>query len=103
MGQVAKGEIVGLTANTQYHIKVTGTKGSSTTESTDVSQWTLPAQPTDLTQTSRTHNEIVVSWTQVSGADYMLRFKKSGVTDWTDLGNLGKVATRIITGLDTET
>ena len=83
--------ITGLTAGTQYEIKVTAVNGSTSGTASDVltaSTVNLPVAPskvTGLQKVSATETTISVKWSASTNAtSYMLNYRAKGAASWTE-------------------
>ena len=89
VGDVATYEFTGLTADTQYTLKVRSKNSQTTSTGVSVSASTLanaPAAPTGLSTSGISQTAIAISWTKSTGATgYKVRF--SGFS-WVNLGDV---------------
>ncbi len=98
VGDVATYEFTGLTADTQYTLKVRSKNSQTTSTGVSVSASTLPnapAAPTSLQTSGISQTGITLTWTKSAGATAYKVRKDSG-DSWTALGD---VATYSFTGL----
>jgi len=97
VGDVATFEFTGLTADTQYSLKVRSKNSQTTSTGVSVSASTLPnapAAPTGLTTSGISHSAITLNWSKSTGATgYKVQVDSGAMT------TLGDVATYEFTGL----
>ena len=104
LGDVATHTFTGLTANTQYTLKVIASNSGGDSAAASTSASTLaalpnaPAAPTGLSTSGITQTAITLSWTKSSGATaYKVQVDSGAVA------TLGDVATHTFTGLSAGT
>ena len=101
LGDVATHTFTGLSANTQYALKVIASNSGGDSAAATVNASTLPnapASPTSLTTGTITQTSIVLNWTKSAGATgYKVQVDSDAVT------TLGDVATYTFTGLTADT
>ena len=101
LGDVATHTFTGLSANTQYTLKVIASNSGGDSAAASSSASTLPnapASPTSLTTGTITQTTIVLNWTKSAGATgYKVQVDSGAVT------TLGDVATHTFTGLTADT
>ncbi len=101
LGDVATHTFTGLSANTQYALKVIASNNGGDSAAATVNASTLPnapASPTSLTTGTITQTSIVLNWTKSAGASGYKVQVDSGT-----VATLGDVATHTFTGLSADT
>ncbi len=101
LGDVATHDFTGLTANTQYTLKVIAFNSGGESGETTVNASTLPnapATPTGLASLGGTHDSITISWTRSTGATGYKVQVDSGT-----VATLGDLSIHTFTGLTTDT
>ena len=99
IGNVASTIVTGLSAGTEYTLKVFASNAGGSSAAASLTAITLPAVPTGLSSSGITQTSITLNWTKSSGASsYDVR--GGTLTAWT---NAGDVATYTFSGLTANT
>jgi hypothetical protein len=110
LGDVNTYTITGLSHSTAYLVAVTAinsvgsaVKSSSITVTT-LAPFLITTGPTNLAVSSKTNKQVAVTWTNVTNATlYMVHYKLTNSTVWTNSAYLGNIASHTITGLSAST